>query len=63
MDIKYLHNINFCKNCVNFLEWEKDKINCDFELFNESEKKKALLYTPAMFKCEHFENLKNLKKG
>ncbi len=49
-----------CKNCVNFIETENDKIMCDYEYFGEMNYEDALLNVPELFDCDKFEDIRDL---
>lgn len=50
-----------CKNCINFLELEKDSIECDYDMFDKTAKQKTELYTPIEFDCIHYEEIDDIE--
>lgn len=44
-----------CRKCVNYLQWDKDNIECDFEYWKETKIQNTLLFTPNQFNCKHYE--------
>lgn len=51
-----------CKNCVNFINCRDDnKIECDFDMFEATIYEDAILFTPELFECDHFEDIRKIK--
>lgn len=46
-----------CKDCVNFLMHNKDICHCDYEHWEKTLYKDALLFCGEMFDCVNFEEL------
>jgi hypothetical protein len=46
-----------CKECVNFLMHNKDICHCDYEYWENTQYKDALLLCGEMFECKNFEEL------
>lgn len=50
-----------CKNCVNFISCRDDnKIECDFDYFEPTMYEDAILFTPELFDCEKFEDIRDI---
>lgn len=51
-----------CKHCVNFIQFRKEEgiYDCDYNYFNNTPYEDAVLYTPELFDCIRFEDIKDL---
>lgn len=50
-----MKKIRLCRDCVNFIEEENNKITCDFLYFENEDVYKALIYIPEQFDCQDYE--------
>lgn len=48
-------DIKLCRYCQNFLEFEKEMVECDYGLFENMKKDDTLIYTPEQFDCPWYE--------
>ena len=46
---------NFCKDCQNFLEFEENYCECDYDMFEKTNKISALIFVAEIFDCPYFE--------
>ena len=51
-----------CQDCVNFLEHKKDVVFCDYDYWEQKEKKEAMIFCAEMFECIHYESIQSLNK-
>jgi len=51
---------SMCRRCVNYLEFSKDCVECDYDYFERTSKEKAELYMPVLFDCLNFEDIEEI---
>jgi len=52
--------MKLCRECVNFLSHVQGIYHCDFECWENTPFKDAILNCAEMFECENFESLDRL---
>lgn len=50
-----MKQIKLCKECINFIVEDDDKVSCDYEYFEYDDIYKALIYVPEQFDCDKYE--------